>query len=310
MYNRIPGERASKQGLFVALLVCITLMSVLAAGYFAWLAKSMQTGVLSDRDADLPSDDIAAVIAADQQPAETVLDVVPEFTYPAIVQPALRVQAPENGGSRLLAMLDDWQEVNTGTGVCVQVREYLADVSYPASYTLSASEMLEMSSIRSALTSYFAVSSADEQKFFDGITAALDADDMFAQDATMCASSNGARKFLLLDDVRVVTLDSGRTSSQSFPEILEWHEPSTGGFVWTDYVGEYRVMDGYRFYPDWYGNVLVQTGYGDAGYSHWEVQQLEASGGVPVITTLEKCFSEPTADYLDSVVTCEVTYTE
>lgn len=309
MYNPIPGEGTSKRAIVVTLLCCVALISALAAGYFAWLLEEQRIDqVVLEEVSDAQEEPVADTLEEEPEEVET-----PVFTYPVIVQPERRTEIPDGWGSTLLsAMLDDWAEANKDSGYCVHIRDYVTDKKILSSrgsapgYAYLADE-----GVRAALKSYFAVSAEQEQDFFNGIDAVMDDNDAFAQDYAMCEGGSGARKFLLLDDVRTTILEDGSESVQSYPEVLEWSENSTLGSSWIVYPpGEYRVMDGYRFYPDWYGNVIVQTGYGDAGYANREMQLLEVSSGVPMITVIEKCNVEPTEDYEDSITTCEIRYTE
>lgn len=311
MYNQIPSEGTSKRVIVVMLLCCVALVSALAAGYFAWLLEEQRIDRVALEEADQAVED-AAVVEDQEVVTETEVEA-PVFTYPAIVQPERRTELPDTWGATLLmAMLEDWQDANRDSGYCAHIREYVTDDDILSSrgsapgYAYLADE-----GVRAALASYFVVSAEQEQEFFNGIDAVMDDNDAFAQDYAMCASSNGVRKFLLLDDVRTTILEDGGESIQSYPEVLEWSENTTSGPSWIVYpAGEYRIMDGYRFYPDWYGNVIVRTGYGDAGYAHWETQLLEASAGVTTMTVIEKCNLEPTEDYEDSITTCEIRYTE
>lgn len=304
MYNNIPSERTSKRTIFVALLFCITLVSVLAAGYFAWIAKDIQTRFAQFEtleELENSKDELQAILAVEDEEV-----TIPVFTYPEAVQPPRRTETPEHW-TLLTAMLDDWREANKDTEYCVNIRSH--DSSEKTSqYSTTADQMLADEDVRNTLLLYFGVTQ-DEQSFFDGIDRAVDEDDRFADGYTMCSA--GSRRFLLLHDVQKVPTVENYYRLASFPEVLEWSEQSSLGFSWTMYpVGEYEIMDGYRFYPDWYGNVLVQTGYGDAGYSHWEIQLLETLSGIPAIDLLEKCNVEPAEGYEDSIMTCEVRYTE
>lgn len=310
MYNQIPGERTSKRAIVVMLLCCVALVSAVAAGYFAWLLEEQRNDQIVLEEVNEAAEETPVVEEAEEESEEVE---VPVFVYPAIIQPERRTEIPDDWGATLLsAMLYDWAEANRYSGHCVHIRDYVTDEKILSSrgsapgYAYLADE-----GVRAALKSYFAVSAEQEQDFFNGIDAVMDDNDAFAQDYAMCEGGSGARKFLLLDDVRTTILEDGRESTQSYPEVLEWSENSTLGSSWIVYpAGEYRVMDGYRFYSDWYGNVIVQTGYGDAGYAHWETQLLEVSAGIPTLVIIEKCNVEPTEDYEDSITTCEIRYTE
>lgn len=305
MYNNIPSERTSKRAIIIALLICIALLSTLVSFYFAWVAKDLQTQ-LSESSEELQG------IAVDEPDPSQVVDA-PLFTYPEIVQVAQRTEAPQ-GLSLLTATLRNWDEANKNTEYCVQVRDYAVDTQFAhwqsdaTAYALLADE-----GVRTALISYFNIDTEDEQLFFTGINAVLDVDDTFAKNATMCASSGGARKFLLLDDVRDVVEESGASRAYVFPEVLEWIGDLAPTSPWVRYQGDFRAMDGYYFYSDVNEQALVQTGYGDAGYANWEVQLLSVNISdniVPATTTLEKCIITPTEDYEDSIMTCEIEYTE
>ena len=308
MYNDIPSERTSKRAIFVALLCCITLVSVLAAGYFAWMTKNLQSNIAQNNEVLVPYYD------SEPEPSSDEAAVVPvySFTYPVIVQPVRRTEVPEGwwGPTLLMVMISDWEDANRDSGYCTHIREYVTDEKILLSRGVTPGYIyLTDTGVRAALVSYFAVAPEDEKEFFDGIDAVMDSDDTFAQDYVMCEGAAGARKFLLLDDVRTNVLNDGGDSTQSYPEVLEWSEDATLGSTWTAYpAGEYPIMDGYRFYPDWYGNVIVRTGYGDAGYSHWQYQLLQDTSTEPLLTLLEKCNLEPTPDYEDSILTCEVEY--
>lgn len=311
MYNNIPSERTSKRTIFIVLLCCIALLSVLAAGYFAWIAKDVQTRL----------DQIESMQNAHEPvPQEVVEEApVPVFAYPEAIQAPRRTEATENR-TLLMSMLEDWGELNARSVYCANVGAYVTSAeNYSATGGVSVSarttarELLTDEGVRAALLSYFTVSPQHEQAFFDGIDQAIDEDDRFSENFTMCAS--GSRKFLLLDDVHEVPTSEGYYRLASFPEVLEWTEQSSLGLSWTIYpVGEYQITDGYQFIPDWYGNVLVHTGYGDAGYVNWEILLLEVSAGVPSATLIEKCLIEPMDEQLtdtyESVLTCEVEYTE
>ena len=303
MYNNIPSERTSKRTIFVALLLCITLVSVLAAGYFAWVAKDLQTRIASvennDKQGDLPEREnihgISDQISFEEYDEEKVF-VLP---HPQLIQPSRRTEILE-GQTFLSVSLYDWEEANKDTAYCLQINTYAQNEDLHRKYNLSVREGLADEGIRATLVDYFRVKESDQEKFFAGIEQVIDEDDQFALGKNICSGGNG-RLFLLLDDVR----------GSLYPEILEWAETSSAGFSWIVYpVSEYRSMDGYTFIPDWNGNVVLGTGYGDAGYAHWETQLLETSGGIPTLTLLEKCTVEPTEDYADSIMTCEVEYTE
>lgn len=309
MYNNIPSERTSKRTIFVALLFCITLVSVLAAGYFAWIAKDMQTRFAQFEtleELENSKDELQAIL-----PVEDKEEMVPvySFTYPEAIQ--VPYAESYEGESSLVNTLSNWEEANKDTGYCENVGEYgISEKMNP--YVTLAQQALTDEGIRDALIAYFQVAPEFEEVFFAGIESAIDEDDRFAMGHTMC-SGNG-RKFLLLEEVTTVQ-DSEmlRSQTQAFPLVLEWLDPPTAGDAWIAYRGDYRVLDGYGFIPDWNGGVLLKTGYGDAGYLNWEVQLLSIDppgGSIPVVTTLEKCNVEPTEDYEDSIMTCEVRYTE
>lgn len=308
MYNPIPGEGTSKRAIVIMLLCCIALLSALAAGYFAWLLEEQQNDQALLEGVDRVAEEVSVVEEKEEDP--TGIEA-PVFTYPALIQPERRTEVPDGWGTLLQVMLDDWARANRKSGYCVHIRDYVFDGALQRQYGIPGYAFLADPGVRGALTSYFLVSPEQEQEFFDGIDAAMDDNDNFAQDYTMCEGGAGARKFLLLDDVRSVTLEDGSIDTRSYPEVLEWSENSASIPSWIMYPpGEYRIMDGYRFYPDWYGNVIVQTGYGDAGYANWETQLLEVSGGVPTMTVIETCTVKPTEDYEDSLTTCEIRYTE
>lgn len=308
MYNNIPSERTSKRAIFVALLCCITLVSVLAAGYFALMAKDMQTRFAQFEtleELENSKDELQAILAVEDEEV-----VIPEFTYPEAVQVPFLTEAPE-GRTLLSATLRDWQEANKDTGYCASVSSY-ATYEKVNQYGTTARQSLADEGIRGALVAYFQVAPEFEEVFFAGIESAIDEDDRFALGYTMC-SGNG-RKFLLLEEVTTVQ-DSEmlRSQTQAFPLVLEWLNPPAAGSAWITYNGDYRALDGYALIPDWNGDVILQTGYGDAGYANWEVQLLSIDppgGSIPVVTTLEKCNVEPTENYEDSILMCEVRYTE
>lgn len=307
MYNNIPSERTSKRTILVALLCCITLVSVLAAGYFAWIAKDVQTRFAQFEtleELENAKDEIQAIL-----PVENKEVVVPVFTYPEAVQvPFLESY---EGESSLMATLSNWEEVNKDTGYCENVREYRTSEKVNQ-YGTTVQQALTDDGIRAALVAYFQVTPELEETFFAGIESVIDEDDRFADGYTMC-SGNG-RKFLLLEEVTTVQ-DSEmlRSQTQAFPLVLEWLNPPTAGDAWLVYHGDYRALDGYALIPNWNGDVILQTGYGDAGYANWEIQSLlinPPGGSIPVVITLEKCNVEPTEDYEHSITTCEVRYTE
>jgi hypothetical protein len=313
MYNKIPSERTLKRTIVIILLCCVALVSALAAGYFSWLLEQQQR---MDRavfeEADRAAEELMLVVNEEKE-EKKVED--PVFTYPVIVQPERRTELPDEwGGTLLMAMLEDWKDANRDSGYCTSPYQFSEQESlrdWDTRWETPGYVYFADAGIRAALISYFGVSSENEQEFFDGIDIAMDNDDTFAEDGVMCSSDSGTRKFLLLNDTREVVQESGKRGLRVFPEVLEWSENSTFGPSWIMYpAGEYPVMDGYRFYSDWYGNVIVRTGYGDAGYANWETQLLEVSAGVPTMTLIEKCNVEPTEDYEDSLTTCEIRYTE
>lgn len=312
MYNKIPSERTSKRIIVIMLLCCVALVSAFAAGYFLWLLEQQRVDQVVLEEVDRSAEELMRVVNEEKE-EKKVED--PVFTYPPIVQPERRTELPEEWGYTLLmAMLADWKDANQDSGYCTSPYRFAEQESlryWDTRWETPGYVYFADAGIRAALLSYFGVSSENEQEFFDGIDIAMDNDDTFAEDGVMCSSDSGTRKFLLLNDTREVVQESGKMGLRAFPEVLEWSEDAAFGPSWIMYpAGEYPVMDGYRFYPDWYGNVIVRTGYGDAGYAHWETQVLGVSGGVPVTTLIEKCTVEPTEDYEDSLMTCEIRYTE
>lgn len=305
MYNNIPSERTSKRTIFIMLLCCVTLVSVLAAGYFAWIAKDMQArfAQLEILEEDLKEETQATLPGEDKEVK------APVFTYPEVIQVSY-VESSEDESS-LMNTLRNWQLANKDTGYCVNVREYGTSDKVNQHGT-TVQQALTDEGIRAALVAYFQVAPEFEEAFFLGIESVIDEDDRFALGHTMC--SGNERKFLLLEAVTTVQ-DSEmlRSQTQAFPLILEWLTPSTVGDAWLVYRGDYRALDGYALIPDWNGYVVLRTGYGDAGYGNWEVQLLSIDppgGSISTVTTLEKCTVEPTADNQDSIMTCEIRYTE
>lgn len=301
MYNNIPSERTSKRAIFIALLCCITLVSVLAAGYFAWMAKSLQGRIAQDSEVIVPDHDSGS------EPSSDEVAVVPvySFTYPEAVQVPRRTEIPE-GRTSLSIALNDWEEANKDTGYCENVGEYGTSEKVNQ-YGTTAQQALTDDGIRAALIAYFQVAPELEETFFVGIESVIDEDDRFALGYMMCSA--GSRRFLLLEDLHGVTQPDGTQNLQAFPEILAWESSATP--YWTFYpVSEYRAMDGFGFIPNWNGSAILGTGYGDAGYAHWEYQLLQDAPAEYTLTLIEKCNVEPTEDYEDSIMTCEVEYSE
>lgn len=312
MYNNIPSERTSKRTIFIVLLCCIALLSVLAAGYFAWIAKDVQTRL----------DQIESIQNAPEPAPQEVIEeiVTPVFAYPVTIQPERRsVDSEYEGFTLLTSMLADWTVANRDAGHCVHIRDFVAhpdalqtyqtafSYSYP---TIPGSAYLADEGVRAALLSYFSVAPQDTDLFFNGISAVLDSNDTFAQDYTMCASSAGEQRYLLLDDVRETILESGEVSLAHYPEVLKW---LSGGFesAWVAYpAGEYAIMDGYRFYPDWYGQAVIRTGYGDAGHADWQIYFLDEVEFIPKRILVEKCVVAASEDGQDSTMACDIEYAE
>lgn len=305
MYNNIPTERTSRHTIIIVLLGCITLVSVLAVGYFAFMVKDLQHRIAQDSEVLVPDHD------SEPEPSSDEPAVAPtySFVYPEAIQVSFRESY--EGESAFAGTLFDWEEANKDTGYCENARDYATYEKVNQRDTTAQQELAD-DGVRAALVAYFQVIPEFEEVFFAGIESAIDEDDRFALGYTMC-SGNG-RKFLLLEEVTTVQ-DSEmlRSRTQTFPLVLEWLNLPTVGDAWITYRGDYRALDGYALIPDWNGNVILKTGYGDAGYANWEYQLLATdplNKSIPVVTTLEKCNIEPTEDYMSSITTCEVRYTE
>lgn len=305
MYNNIPSERTSKRAIFIMLLCCVTLVSVLAAGYFAWIAKDMQTRFAQFEtleELENSKDEIQAIL-----PVENEEVVIPVFTYPEAVQ--VPYAESYEGESSLVNTLHDWELANKDTGYCENVGEYRTSEKVNQ-YGTTVQQALTDDGIRAALIAYFQVTPELEETFFAGIESVIDEDDRFALGYTMCSA--GSRRFLLLEDLHGVIQPDGTEDFQAFPEILAWENFATP--YWTLYpVSEYRAMDGYGFIPNWNGLAVLMTGYGDAGYAHWEYQLLQDAPGEHVLVLMEKCTVEPPEDrdeWSSSITTCEVRYSE
>lgn len=289
MYNSIPPERMSRRTIILTLFACITLLSVLIAGYFATFPQGEEDYVVPE-----------------EKPEESAV-FVPVFSSPLLVQIPFDIGSVDDWETPLLKSITDWRVANTDAEYCVNLLHYAQDPALRQTRPLAQDAMQDLG-VRTALLAYFGVSSEQEIAFFDGIASVVDADDSFAINGPLCSSGNFGRKFLLFEDQREVLLENGEVDLWFVPEVLEW--TSAGWIMYP--AEEYQVMDGYFFLPDWNGKVLVMTGYGDAGTSHWEVQELLHVDGVPASILLEQCRVVPvysaTGHLLPPEKACETLY--
>ena len=304
MYNPIPPEKTAKKTIAFALLACITLVSVIAAGYFAVLAKDLQ-GRLDVREI------VQAVEGDDRvQEEEQEEPAAPLFTHPTPLQVPLVF---DEDTTTLGATLRSWNQVNAEAGIeyCVHLPQYAADEKIRAHELTSFSSFISDEGIRRALLSYFSISSENEAAFFADIDQITDENDYLHPGYTACSDGKGKKFLLLEEEVAVMYPETSRVQQEHFPLVLQWSEVG-GVYAWNVFRGQYRTMDGYGFIPDWEGRVILTTGYGDAGFAHWQHEQLEAQEGTVVITTLEKCTVVPndieaTEEY-ESLQECEIEY--
>ncbi len=276
----------------MALLCCITLISMLAAGYFAWLANDVQERFNKENTVIAIDPPIIKTEDEHENPPLTGTDA-------QLIQVPFVTDVPE-GKTALSATLDNWSDANAQVSYCANVRNY-ATSDAMRQFGVPAKEMLTDAGVRSALVAYFNVRTENQETFFAGIESVIDEDDRFKFGNTMC-SGNG-RKFLLLeyeygpsDEVEMVS---------GLPQVLEWDAVAGSWIVYP--LSIYRAMDGYTFIPDWNGSAILYTGYGDAGYMDWVYQRLDIQDNVPTLTFLEGCSVSPVQN---PELICEVRYTE
>ena len=297
--------KITKSSLLIVLLCAVTIMSIAVAAYFAVMTKDLQYQISSSIEPDIDPSSYTPVLN-DQG--------IPLSVHPEPVQVAFATDVPE-GSTALSQTLRIWLETNPE--ICEPLVSY-ATIGGPWLETATPEEILQDTGIRSALLDYFNVLPADEDRFFQGILANVDEDDeigSFYDGSAMCPGGSG-KSFLLLTDVHEVRVGYDGLEKQAFAEILEWQNDTSGHGTWDAHIiGEHRVMDGYRFIPDWNGQQVIITGYGDAGYAHWETEVFHYIPGTLYAETIEKCILEPKngggagLDY-EPLVTCEIEYVQ
>ena len=313
MHTEIPPRKMSPMTGFLAAAIALIFLMF---GVIVWMACALRLVERpSVREAEILVEDLEAEKRDSTQVTDegelrdlagmqTLEDLMKQnvFSSRAFVQ--IDESTVTDSATYLSGVLHAWLQVNEN--YCYPLRNYIEDGKVRESRAhVTPDEVLGDLGAQAALLNFFSVKIADKDAFFKDLKSYVKEEDSIQE---MCLGSGGRRFLTTLD--YVTKPGDHYLVSYNRPEVLEWLDssPSAHRFIGYDIPDEEVTGDWLPLVTDWRGNVVLMTGYGDAGVSWWKYYLLERSGEQATATLMEDCTSALQTENETNVLKCNLEY--